>query len=131
MMMVLCPKAGSWAFTPKLLRNDYAFITFYRLFPPIFCFAHPIFLTSLGECSRRFMMVGAPPPPTIFRRAADVKLVFLIVLLHFSCFAWFRDRLLTRCEIEVYTSLARQFVPMSGLQNSILEEPILWKNIGG
>src|SRR6218665_3226641 len=30
------------------------------------------------------------------------------------------------CDIEVYTSLAKKFMPMLGPQNSILEEPIFW-----
>src|SRR6218665_3467110 len=75
-------------------------------------------------------MVGAPPPTfdgrrvwalppsIIFRRHANALLVFLIVFLHLSCLA--------RWEIEVYKSLARQFLPMSVLQNSILEEPIVF-----
>jgi len=47
--------------------------------------------------------------------------------LPFLCFAWFRYKCLPRCEIEIYTSLTtRQFVPMSGLKNSISEESLLY-----
>src|SRR6218665_1280854 len=70
--------------------------------------------TNYG-CRRRLLMSGAPQPPTICRRAADPMLVFVIVFLHFSCFALFCYKFLHRCEIQVYTSLAKQFVSMSGL----------------
>jgi len=66
-----------------------------------------------------FFMIGAPQP-IICWRAADAMLVCLIILLHFSCFARFRYKLLPQCKIEVDISV-QQFVPMSGLQNLTLK----------
>ena len=72
---------------------------------------------------RRLLMVGAAIDNLSARRRCHV--VVLNCCFPFFMFCMIFLKKLPWCEIEVYTFLARQFVPMSGLQNSILEKPIV------